>query len=193
MLCRSRTKFLKFYSNHLGSRRTPKICSCYRKADWKRSCMIFSFMLDHSLVHACMVRSYFKEDSQPHPLYIVILRKVYIRVFFLQLTWRHYCRWRGANFDLCSTLMQLSMEGSLRCHTKCNTGLPFIIFISPMTRSWHSHLLLNGWEWSCVMNAVTHTGKMERDVYIIGWFYFHDSVLVAFNLNSNQHINRLIL
>ena len=41
----------------------------------------------------------------------------------------------------------LSSEGSLTCHTYCNTGLPFIMVISedPL----HSHLLPSVWQWSC--------------------------------------------
>ena len=40
----------------------------------------------------------------------------------------------------------LSSEGSLTCHTCCDTGLPFIMVISedPL----HSHLLPSVWQWS---------------------------------------------
>ena len=41
----------------------------------------------------------------------------------------------------------LSSEGSLTCHTHCDTGLPFIIVISE--DPWHSHLLPSVWQWSC--------------------------------------------
>ena len=41
----------------------------------------------------------------------------------------------------------LSSEGSLTCHTHCDTGLPFILVISKDPR--HSHLLLSVWQWSC--------------------------------------------
>ena len=41
----------------------------------------------------------------------------------------------------------LSSEGSLACHTHCDTGLPFIMVISE--DPWHSHLLPNVWQWSC--------------------------------------------
>ena len=42
---------------------------------------------------------------------------------------------------------QLSSEGSLTCHSHCDTGLPFIMVISedPL----HSHLLPSVWQWSC--------------------------------------------
>ena len=47
------------------------------------------------------------------------------------LLWRcHHCRRRAANFDLCSALMDLSNEGSVACHTYCDTGQPFIMVIS---------------------------------------------------------------
>ena len=35
---------------------------------------------------------------------------------------RHHCRWRAANFDLYS--WPLNSEGSLTCHTHCDTCLP---------------------------------------------------------------------
>ena len=41
----------------------------------------------------------------------------------------------------------LSSEGSLTCHTHCNTGLLFILVISKDPR--HSHLLPSVWQWSC--------------------------------------------
>ena len=41
----------------------------------------------------------------------------------------------------------LSSEGSLKCHTYCDTSLPFIRVISE--DAWHSHLLSSVWQWSC--------------------------------------------
>ena len=41
----------------------------------------------------------------------------------------------------------LSSEGSLACHTYCDTGHPFIIVISEDPR--HSHLLPSVKQWSC--------------------------------------------
>ena len=38
-------------------------------------------------------------------------------------------------------------EGSLACHTYCDTGHPFIMVISE--HPWHSHLFLIVWQWSC--------------------------------------------
>ena len=38
-------------------------------------------------------------------------------------------------------------EGSLACHTYCNTGHPFIMVIFEVP--WHSHLLPSIWQWSC--------------------------------------------
>ena len=53
------------------------------------------------------------------------------------LIWRsHHCRWRNANFDLCSALMAID---HWRCHTYQDTGHPFIIIISEGL--WHSHLM----------------------------------------------------
>ena len=41
----------------------------------------------------------------------------------------------------------LSSEGSLACHTYCDTRHPFTMVISE--DPWHSHLLPNVWQWSC--------------------------------------------
>ena len=40
-----------------------------------------------------------------------------------------------------------SSEGSLACHTYCDTGHTFIMVISK--DPWHSHLLASVWQWSC--------------------------------------------
>ena len=54
------------------------------------------------------------------------------------LIWRrHHCRWWATNFDLSSALM--GFEGSLMCHTYCDTNQSFIMVISE--DPWHSHLL----------------------------------------------------
>ena len=39
-----------------------------------------------------------------------------------------------------------SSEGSLACHTYCDTGNPFIMVISE--DPWHSHLFPSIWQWS---------------------------------------------
>ena len=44
-------------------------------------------------------------------------------------------------------LWPLSSEGSLACHTYCDTEHPFIMVISE--DAWHSHLLPSVWQWSC--------------------------------------------
>ena len=41
----------------------------------------------------------------------------------------------------------LRSEGSLMCHTVCDTGLSSRMFISE--DPWHSHLLSSVWQWSC--------------------------------------------
>ena len=41
----------------------------------------------------------------------------------------------------------LSSDGSLACHTFCDTGHPFIMVMSE--NPWHSHLLPSVWQWSC--------------------------------------------
>ena len=70
-------------------------------------------------------------------VFIVLLEK------FSLISRRHHCRWRATNFDPWS----LSSEGSLTCHTYCDTGLPFMMVIPE--DPWYSHLLPSVWQWSC--------------------------------------------
>ena len=44
-------------------------------------------------------------------------------------------------------VLPLSCEGSLACHTYCDTGHLFIMVISK--DPWDSHLLPSVWQWSC--------------------------------------------
>ena len=44
-------------------------------------------------------------------------------------------------------LCPLNIEGSLTCHTHCDTGLPFIIMVISEDPC-HSHLLPSVWQWS---------------------------------------------
>ena len=44
-------------------------------------------------------------------------------------------------------LWPLSSEGSLACHTSCNTGHPFIMVISE--EPWDSYPMPSVWQWSC--------------------------------------------
>ena len=67
---------------------------------------------------------------------------------------RHLCRWRAKNFDLCSHLWPLSNEGSLTCHTYCDTGHPFIMVI--FEDPWHSHLTSNTQPSAYGANALIH-------------------------------------
>ena len=61
--------------------------------------------------------------------------------WIFSLIWsRHHCRWRAANFDLCSAQMAIQHWGSLVCHTYYDTGLPLKIVSSE--DPWHTHLLL---------------------------------------------------
>ena len=62
---------------------------------------------------------------------------------FLLIWRRDHCRWRAKKFDLCFALMAIEQWW----HTYCETGHPFIKVISE--DPWHSHLLLNVWNWRC--------------------------------------------
>ena len=60
------------------------------------------------------------------------------------LIWRlHHYRWMAPNFYLHS----MSSEGSLACHTYCDTEHPFIMVISEDPS--HSLLLQSVWQWNC--------------------------------------------
>ena len=73
----------------------------------------------------------------------------FLEIYFLlfvcdfSLIWRrHHCRWRAANFDLCSALMAIEQWGFFSVpHLFCDTGCLFIMFISK--DPWNSHRLPN--------------------------------------------------
>ena len=92
-----------------------------------------------------------------------------------------------------------SSEGSLACHTYCDTGHTFIMVISK--DPWHSHLLASVWQWSChyLFNEFSmsqletpnllHAGRMlsptlpllrPMKVYTyLQWHQYYDSVQVS--------------
>ena len=90
-----------------------------------------------------------------------LLSRVLVRILFVclgfivplenfSLTWRrHHCRWRAANFDLCSAPMPIEQWGFFSVpHLLCHRH-PAIMVISK--DPWHSHLhvLPSVWQWSC--------------------------------------------
>ena len=56
--------------------------------------------------------------------------------------------------------LPLSSEGSLTCHTHCDTGLPFIMVISE--DPWHSHLLPSVWQWSYLFLRLRSVATGDR-------------------------------
>ena len=70
------------------------------------------------------------QDEQGHLV-------VYLFVISFSPHFRHHCRWRAANLTNARHLWPLSSEGSLACHTYCDTWHPFIMVISE--DPWHSH------------------------------------------------------
>ena len=71
---------------------------------------------------------------------------------------------------------QLSSEGSLACHTYCDTGHPFIMVISE--DPWHSHLLPSVWH-----QAVTTYKKREYNCMAL--------VRISFEIRRNvSHAER---
>ena len=97
-----------------------------------------------------------------------------------------------------------SSEGSLACHTYCDTGHTFIMVISK--DPWHSHLLASVWQWSChyLFNEFSmsqletpnllHAGRMlsptlpllrPMKVYTyLQWHQYYDSVQVSSDTNT---------
>ena len=63
------------------------------------------------------------------------------------LIWRrHHCRWRAADFDLCSALIAIEQWGFFNVpHWHGPTLFIMVISEDP----WHSHLLTSIWRWSC--------------------------------------------
>ena len=63
------------------------------------------------------------------------------------LIWRrHYCRWRAANFNLCSALMAIGQWGFFSVRHLLGHGTSVIMVISE--DPWHSYLLPSVWQWS---------------------------------------------
>ena len=93
--------------------------------------------------------------------------------FFLLIWRRHHCRWRAANFDLCSPLMVIEQWGFFTCYTHCDTGLPFLMVISE--DPWHSQLLPSVWQWSChylflrlpIVTAVCFYGRNNKALVLM--------------------------
>ena len=95
---------------------------------------------------------------QEFPMYIKSILMFWINVFvclfaclefivplenFSFIRRRHHCRWRTANFDLCSALMAIEQWGFFNVPH----ALPLIMVISE--DPWHSHLLSSVWQWDC--------------------------------------------
>ena len=55
----------------------------------------------------------------------------------------------------------LRSEGSLTCHTYCDTGQPFIMIISE--DPWHSHLLPSVWQWRCHYLSLTTWASPDQE------------------------------
>jgi hypothetical protein len=65
-------------------------------------------------------------DWQMEGLLIDYFKILYVPLKNFSLIWRrHHCRWRAAKFCHCSALGAFEQEGSLSCHTCCDTGPRF--------------------------------------------------------------------
>ena len=83
--------------------------------------------------------------------------------------------WRA---DLCSVLWPLSSEGSLVCHTHCDTGHLFIMVISE--DQWHSHPLLRVYCWAVELSLPVFMTKV-----CCGWD--SNTQPAAFGANALTH------
>ena len=71
------------------------------------------------------------------------------------LIWRsHHCRWRAANFDLCSALKAIEQCKFFSAPLLLCQGHPFILGISD--DPWHSHLMSSVSQWSCHYQIERH-------------------------------------
>ena len=83
-----------------------------------------------------------------YPVSLFVCLEFSVPLENFSLIWRrHHCRWRLQILTYARHSWPMSSEGSLTCHTHCDTGLSFIMVISE--DPWHSHLLPSVWQWSC--------------------------------------------
>ena len=100
----------------------------------------------------CHLLPDFKEDCIKFNLCNNVLEFSVFVWFFLSHSrivhsvWRrHHYLWSAAILTFTRSSWPLSSEGSITCHTYCDTGQLFIISEDP----WHSHLLPSVCQWSC--------------------------------------------
>ena len=94
------------------------------------------------------------------------------------LIWRrHHYRWRAANFAIGSALKAIEQWGFLKCHTHCDTGLPFTMVISE--DPWHSNRLRSVWRCSCLY-LFLHIWNRFR-VWSLKYYHFYISESVPFH------------
>ena len=123
----------------------------------------------------------------------------------IALVWRrHQYRWRSANSPW---PCPLSSEGSLACHTFCDTGHPFIMVISvdpchsnhkslpvietKVCRSWDSNTKPS----ACEANALTHcaTPDVVNGFYLFTLFYHIIIPQKSFSYIKLLSINELFI
>ena len=93
-------------------------------------------------------------------VFFLCLLGVFIPLANYLLIWR--CHHDGEGLQMLTFARNswpLSSEGSLACHTYCDTGHPFIIVI--FEDQCHSHLLLSVQKWSCPYPCFYHLGLLR--------------------------------
>jgi hypothetical protein len=92
---------------------------------------------------------------------------------------RHHYRWRAAKFKpIRSALRALSREGSLSCHTCCDTGPRFFRF-HPKDRPIQSPLTTHKGMWRIYSNPDPHGDKNK---YF--WFWYDKNLLLNIIMNN---------
>ena len=106
--------------------------------DWKWKIVFKLVIIKINIVVNCLSNQYELHSLFSDCLFVYL--EFIVPLENCSLIWRRYhCRRRAANLTYARHSSPLSTEGSLTFHTYCDTGLPFIIFISED----------RVWQWCC--------------------------------------------
>ena len=133
------SRYKDAYIVNIGFLRTSNGNIKYLKIAGKQACVLFNEIRNFKknslkivyLLHFCCLLVWYD--------FCLFVLSLSSHSSFSFIWRRHYCQWRAAKFDLCSALMAIEQWGFFKCHTICDTGLPFIMVISE--DQWDSNLL----------------------------------------------------
>ena len=81
-------------------------------------------------------------------LVLYVCLRVFVPLENVSLIWKcHHCRWWATSFDLWSALMVIEQWGFFSVTHVLWHGES--VYTMVCKDSWHSHLLLSVWQWSC--------------------------------------------